>query len=97
MNTELRNSVAAILVKVQNSGVDYADDISTPVSLVLAEATDHILNLLTQARIDELEKLELPTYDHSICLDPMTCIGYQNAESDLSNIKRIRIKELEDE
>ena len=49
----------------------------------------------TEARIDEREHTKLPfTGDHSECPDKRTCIGYQNAESDLYNENLIRIAEL---
>ena len=63
--------------------------------------------LLKKQELDELEKavrkegvregiqmVKLPTYDHSKCPLPLTCIGYQNAESDLENEKRILLKSL---
>jgi len=34
-----------------------------------------------------VEAVELPEYDHSKCPMRASCIGYQNAESDLENVK----------
>lgn len=46
-------------------------------------------------RIDELKNFE-PFFDgdHSKCLDPKTCIGYGNAESDFINEREIRLAQL---
>lgn len=50
------------------------------------------------ARIDERQNTNLPfTGDHSQCIDKHTCIGYQNAESDLYNENLIRIAALQKE
>lgn len=35
-----------------------------------------------------INKINLPNYDHSQCANPQSCIGYQNAESDLEMIKK---------
>lgn len=61
--------------------------------------TDSVIQLIkaaeTEARIDERENTELPFEgDHSHCLDKRTCVGYQNAASDLYNENLIRIAEL---
>jgi hypothetical protein len=49
------------------------------------------------------QKAELESFDpmfkgdHSKCLDPRSCIGYQNAQSDFDNEKEIRLTELKRE
>lgn len=43
-----------------------------------------------------VESIKLPEYDHSKCPIKETCIGYQNAESDLENIKAELLSELTD-
>jgi len=41
-----------------------------------------------------VKAVKLPIYDHSKCPIPASCIGYQNAESDLENIKENLLKGL---
>lgn len=49
-----------------------------------------------KGRIAERKVTELPfDGDHSKCLDKHSCIGYQNAASDLYNENLLRIAELE--
>lgn len=42
-----------------------------------------------------INRVNLPEYDHSKCPIPQTCIGYQNAESDLENIKSALLQALD--
>ena len=59
------------------------------------QAKQAILRLQDLARIDELQNTKPPFGgDHSECPEPMTCIGYQNAESDLYNESLNRIAQL---
>ena len=49
-------------------------------------AVAEILSLIEQEKRDLVEVIKLPDYDHTKCIVKETCIGYQNAESDLENL-----------
>jgi len=42
-----------------------------------------------------VKAVELPTYDHLKCPIRETCIGYQNAWSDLQNVKDVLLASLD--
>lgn len=49
---------------------------------------------LERVRRETIKSVKLPVYDHSKCPIKETCIGYQNAESDLENIKEELLAKL---
>lgn len=59
------------------------------------EAVQQLKGLLVDARIDELTNFNLPEYDHTKCIDKMTCIGYESAQSDFDNEKELRLAALQ--
>jgi hypothetical protein len=61
---------------------------STVKTLLLNDTLIVVQSLLGQQKQELLEKISLPEYDHSKCPIHSSCIGYQNAESDLENIKK---------
>lgn len=83
-------------------GADFCNCINRREVDVWPKCLDELMQLLHQyvntreieGRISERENTELPTTDHSECFDKRTCIGYQNAASDLYNENLIRIDEL---
>ena len=54
----------------------------------LKKSLSHALDRMErEAKIEGVKMVELPVHDHSRCPIKETCIGYQNAESDLENEK----------
>ena len=61
----------------------------------LWEWIEHSINkALKEGYKKGVKAVKLPHYDHSKCPCPISCIGYQNAESDLEYIKDDLINKL---
>jgi hypothetical protein len=61
----------------------------------LADAKAALLRREKRVRAQELDDFK-PFYkgNHSQCIDKMSCIGYQNAQSDFDNEKALRLAQL---
>ncbi len=94
---ELRKQVDALLEDYFRPHHDYIYNANSTNDFL--DAAIHLIHQYgntreIEGRISERENTELPTTDHSECFDKRTCIGYQNAASDLYNENLIRIDEL---
>lgn len=93
LRTEANALAKKILLSGERSGV-YPMNLKA-CSALIAQLIKQDRNRRDNAsRLAELRAFEPLQRTHDKCLDPRSCIGYQNAASDFDNEKEIRLTQL---